>query len=115
MEEKLEFKIHKNINFKPKVFGMFEKKSFILIMILTFILVKILDFFKVKSLLKLEIILIFLIPSLLFSAYSNTYENPVYIIKYLIFYLFSKKVYLYIRESDENKDLILQNEKDMLY
>lgn len=97
-EEHLEFKIHKNINFKPKVFGIFEKKSFVLIMIAGFILIKILDFFKMNSILKLEIIIIFLIPNLLLSANSLMYESPVYTVKYLLNYLFSKKVYLYERE-----------------
>lgn len=115
MKEEIEFNVHKNINFKPKVFGIFEKKSFILIMLITFTLVKFLDLMKVKPFLKLEILIIFLIPTLLFSAYSNTYENPVYILKYLIIYAFSKKVYLYKRESDENKNFIQQNEKDMVY
>lgn len=102
-EENLEFKIHKNINFKPKVFGIFEKKSFILTMIASFILIKVLDFFKINSILKLEIIIMFLIPNLLLSANSLMYESPVYTLKYLLNYLFSKKVYLYEREYMYNK------------
>lgn len=98
MKDEVSFKIHKNINFKPKVFGIFEKKSFIIIMIIALIILKILDFFNINQINKLEIIMMFLIPNLLISANSHMYENPTYIFKYLLNYLFSQKVYLYERE-----------------
>lgn len=98
MKEEISFKIHKNINFKPKVFGIFEKKSFIIIMIFAIVILKILDILKVNQINKLEIIMIFLIPNLLISANSHMYENPTYVLKYLLNYFFSKKVYLYERE-----------------
>lgn len=98
MEEQIIFKIHKNINFKPKIFGIFEKKSFLVIMISAFIILKILELLKINQMLKLEIIIIFLVPSLLISSNSHMYENPIYILKYLINFFFSKKTYLYERE-----------------
>lgn len=98
MEEKFEFKMYKNIDFRPKIFGIFERNSFILSMIILFILIKILIFLKIAVLIRIQIISTIAIPLLIISANSNKHENPIYIFEYLLKFYLEQNLYLYERE-----------------
>lgn len=102
-ENSLEFYIPKNYDMKPKIFGIFESKSFFLTFVLGILIFKISDIINLSLEFKIQIILITIIPLLLISANSKYEENPIYIFKYILKYFFSKKVYLYKRGSDRNK------------
>lgn len=99
-EDEIKFKITKNYDLKPKVFGIFESRSFSFSLLIIFLIYKIMDLLKFRLMLKIQILLIIAIPSFMISASSMTQDNPIYVLKYLIYYLLSKKVYLY--EKDEN-------------
>lgn len=98
MKENLKsVKITKNYNIKPKIWGIFEYYSFIFTLILALILFQVLNILRVEIFLKIQIIIIVLLPILIMSANSIENENPLYILKYTFKFLIEEKTYVYTR------------------
>lgn len=93
--EKFKFFFPKNFNITPKLFGVIEYQIIILVLVLNVLIYNILNLFKVNLFIIIQILIIITMPFILFSIIGFNGENFIDVIKYIIKYVFSKKVYLY--------------------
>lgn len=95
MIEEIEYVIPKNYDIRPKILGIIEQEALIL-----FLIVNILFFMIINNLINnifivLELMIIIALPQAIILVNGINGENIVYVIRYMVRYIFKKKVYLY--------------------
>ncbi len=95
MDEKTKYIIPKNYDFKPKLFGIIEYRLGIFISVLTLFLIIIFQSFKIAAIMKLQIIIIIIVPILMIGTIGVRGEKFFDILKLLLFYYLKPKVYFY--------------------
>lgn len=95
MIEEIEYVIPKNYDIRPKILGIIEQEALIL-----FLIVNILFFMIINNLINnifivLELMIIIALPQAIILVNGINGENIVYVIRYMVIYIFKKKVYLY--------------------
>ena len=109
MSEKPKYIIPKNYDFKPKLFGVIEYKLGVFLSSLILFLVIIFQNINISAIMKLQIIIIVIIPILMVGTIGVRGEKFFDILKLLLSYYLKPKIYFYSKiglsffENDEKK------------
>lgn len=93
-----EFVFPQNYDIKPKILGIIEVETlfiYIMIVVLTYFIT---SFLTENIILKIQILIITLLPPLILMVNGIKGESLIYVVKYMIKYFFKKKVYLYQKD-----------------
>ena len=92
----INFTFPKNYIIEPKLFGVIDYASSIIILFIAIIFWTILSLFSIVFLIKLSIFITLFIPILIFSISDFYKENLFDLFFYVFKFAFSQKVYLYM-------------------
>ncbi len=95
MEEKIKYIIPKNYDFKSKLFGIIEYRLGIFLSALILALIIIFRGFNISAIMKLQIIIIIVVPILMIGTIGVRGEKFFDILKLLFSYYLKPKVYFY--------------------
>lgn len=95
MSEKPKYIIPKNYDFKPKLFGVIEYKLGVFLSSLILFLVIIFQNINISAIMKLQIIIIVVIPILMVGTIGVRGEKFFDILKLLLSYYLKPKIYFY--------------------
>lgn len=97
----MKFIFPQNFYFKNKLFGLIDYSTIILNIIWDAFVFCLLDLLISNISLKTSLFIIFCFPLFLFSIIGFNHENFIYVLTYLFKFIFSKKIYVYSKTSND--------------
>lgn len=91
----MHFIIPKNYKFKPKILGLIDYQSAVLLSLWGGFLYILVNFLFSSISIKLYFSISLFIPALLFCIIGINNESIIYILKYMLKYYLNQKIYLY--------------------